>query len=361
MGSVRLATAPRCVGGRASGHRDATAWKRSRPGRAGRRRGPGPCRPSPPASSGDSIFFVDALTNRVPCASQRSPSQIGDGRPPVTRSRGRMVPRLPPPTPSARTPPTGSAGRGHHANLLVEHKRKDHHLRHGSVTARAGRGSSPLATLGGRRHRRRRAHRRDHHPGLPRSVKTVHRYLQPRAFLGTDPAGQRQGTAADRLTSRSSPSSDPKVRRTRCRPDGLDQAAFPSRSWMCGGRAPGNLIRRAGQAGDNGRCRSAGCLRDGRPNRGSKNGVNGAKNTGSSNSTSTRASSSGSRRTSSGSTASHRLTSSARVRSIWPRFPAHRPTKGHSPVHSTMITGGTPTHLSRSAARQGATSSGRSS
>jgi hypothetical protein len=52
---------------------------------------------------------------------------------------------------------------------------------------------------------------------------------------------------------------------------------------------------------------------DGRPSRGSKNGMNGAKNIGSSSSASTRASSSGSRSTSSGSTASHRLTSTARV------------------------------------------------
>ncbi len=46
---------------------------------------------------------------------------------------------------------------------------------------------------------------------------------------------------------------------------------------------------------------------DGRPIRGSKNGTNGAKNTGSSNKTSTLASSTGSRRSSSGRMASHNV------------------------------------------------------
>jgi hypothetical protein len=81
---------------------------------------------------------------------------------------------------------------------------------------------------------------------------------------------------------------------------------------------------------------------DKRPTRGPKNSTNGAKNTGSSSSASTRRSSSGSRSTSGGNTASHELTSTARVRSTRrsPRSRGHR--HEHDPAIHTLKTGGTP-------------------
>jgi len=59
--------------------------------------------------------------------------------------------------------------------------------------------------------------------GYRGSVKTVRRYLQPRAFLGTVPAGQRRGTAADRLASRSSST---RAATPRCDVLGADQMVW---------------------------------------------------------------------------------------------------------------------------------------
>src|ERR1039458_8351413 len=100
---------------------------------------------------------------------------------------------------------------------------------------------------------------------------------------------------------------------------------------------------------------------DGRPTRGSKNGKNGTKNTGSSNNASTLASSSGSRSTSAGRTASHKLTSPARVRSTATSREPHISHRDHDLVVRTPKNGDTPSENPRAARENPTSISGRSS